>query len=459
VTIPTRLVSDNDDHRRPQRFAHHLRLGDVRLGQLGLHHRRKPGLRHPVQRGHISVRRADHRRHQNRRRGLLRHRRWRRCPPDVPGDAGAWRSCGLHRRQEAAAASLCLRRGLLCRAHRPARRRGPAARRGAGAVRPDRVCRSKRHVRRVPPGDHVTRHRRSGLGEGFCLWLRGWRPPPRALRGAAVLCRRARAHRGDRRADRDRFCGHLVGRVRHLRLHQAARSAQRSAAAGWSRWAPVRLRQARLPTHLADRAQPHGLQAARPVPARLPLLQRRRGHGDSDHAGVRHRDPRAQRRVDRRRLRRHPARGLRRGAAVWLAGRSDRHQAGHHGVDRRMGRGGGERLPPPRWRAGRLPRRRCTRRARAWRSPGIVTVVVRLDDPRRLIRRVLRLLLGVLEVLGDLWATALRRGWHRDRFVPDRHPLPRHVLRPRGHPPVQGRRRGRQGGKGPATTGRRRIRG
>ena len=88
--------------------------------------------------------------------------------------------------------------------------------------------------------------------------------------------------------------------------------------------------------------------AARPLPARLSLLQRRGGDGDPNHPGVRHRDTRAQRRTDRWGLRRDPARRLRRRSGVRLAGRSARHQAGDHGVDRGVDPGRHRRLPPPR---------------------------------------------------------------------------------------------------------------
>ena len=72
--------------------------------------------------------------------------------------------------------------------------------------------------------------------------------------------------------------------------------------------------------------------------------------------------------------------------------------------------------------------------------PGAESVAVRVDDPRGGRRRVLRVLLGVREVLGDHRPVHLLRGQRRHWIIPGRRPFARGLLRRRGSAVVPGRR-------------------
>src|SRR5690606_20127348 len=73
--------------------------------------------------------------------------------------------------------------------------------------------------------------------------------------------------------------------------------------------------------------------------------------------------------------------------------------------------------------------------------PGSLTEPLWLDDPGGGLSRVLRLLLGLLEVLGHMGTVPLCHHRRRHGLLPERDPRARHLLPPRRHPPVPGRRR------------------
>ena len=92
-----------------------------------------------------------------------------------------------------------------------------------------------------------------------------------------------------------------------------------------------------------------------------------------------------------------------------VLGRPDRDQAGDHGRAGRLVADLRRRLPAARRGDDAALRAGGAHRARARRGAGIEPQPLRVHDPRGGVRRVLRVLLGFLQVLGDLRPFGVRR--------------------------------------------------